>query len=54
MRNYRESSEEAILLKSEAIRKLKEIDNGMVTVKIEDGKVVSISVQRNDMQYREG
>ncbi len=40
--------------KEDAIRKIKEIDNGIITITIEDGKIVSTSIQRQDMDYREG
>ena len=42
------------LNKIEAIEKIREMQNGIITVKIEDDQVVSTSIQQNDMDYREG
>jgi len=40
--------------KEEIIEKIRDIENGIVTVKIEDGEIISTSVQRQDLEYREG
>ncbi len=40
--------------KEDAIRKIREMDNGIITLTIEDGEIVSTSIQRQDMDYREG
>jgi len=42
------------LSKEELIRKIQDIENGLITVKIEDGEIVSTSIQRQDLEYREG
>ncbi len=42
------------LSKQEVIEKIKNTQNGIITIKIKDGKIVSLSAQKNDMQYREG
>lgn len=40
--------------KIDVIQKIREIENGIITVKIEDDQVVSSSIQKHDMDYREG
>lgn len=40
--------------KIDVIQKIREIENGIITIKIEDDQVVSSSIQKQDMDYREG